>query len=139
MERYDHMAFQVSSMDAAIRFYTEKLGFSLISRDVNTEEHEEYAFLALRDVRLELLQDLTETAYERPQLKPPYCPHLALETDDMAEAVARLRERGVPIIRGPLEVAGEETWVYFADPDHNVLEYIQWYKKRPRTQQDEAK
>ena len=25
------------------------------------------------------------------------------------------------------EIEGEETWVYFADPDGNVLEYIQWY------------
>jgi lactoylglutathione lyase len=36
----------------------------------------------------------------------------------------------VPILRGPLEIPGEETWVYFADPDNNVLEYIQWYQKK---------
>jgi hypothetical protein len=29
-----------------------------------------------------------------------------------------------------LAIEGEETWVYFADPDNNVLEYIQWYKKK---------
>lgn len=130
MEKYDHVAFQVSNMDVAIQFYVEKLGFTLSSRAVNTEEGEEYAFLALGDLRLELIQDLKQKDYQKPQIKPPYCPHLAIETDDMERAVARLRESGVPIIRGPLEITGEETWVYFRDPDNNVLEYIQWYEKK---------
>jgi lactoylglutathione lyase len=130
MEKYDHVAFQVSNMDVAIQFYVEKLGFTLSSRAVNSEEGEEYAFLALGDLRLELIQDLKQRDYQKPQVKPPYCPHLAIETDDMERAVDRLREREVPIIRGPLEIAGEETWVYFRDPDNNVLEYIQWCEKK---------
>jgi len=130
MDKYDHVAFQVSNMDAAIQFYVGKLSFTLSSRAVNAEEREEYAFLALGDLRLELIQDLKQAAYQKPDIKPPYCPHLAIETDDMERAVARLREEGVPIIRGPLAIVGEETWVHFADPDNNVLEYIQWYKKK---------
>jgi lactoylglutathione lyase len=130
MERYDHVAFQVSQMDVALQFYVEKLGFTLAFRTVNEEEGEDYAFLTLGDLRLELIQDLTQRDYQKPPVKPPYCPHLAIETDDMGRAVARLKQRGVAIIRGPLEVAGEETWVYFQDPDNNVLEYIQWYKKK---------
>ena len=130
MEKYDHVAFQVSNMDAAIQFYVEKLNFALSSRAVNQDEMEEYVFLRLGDLRLELIQDLKQAAYQKPGIKQPYCPHLAIETDDIERAVARLREEGVPIIRGPLAIAGEETWVYFADPDNNVLEYIQWYKKK---------
>lgn len=130
VERFDHVAFQVGDMDRAIEFYVQKLGFTLCSRQVNEEEGEEFAFLALGDLRLELIRDLREAEYRRPQIRPPYCPHLALETDDMEQAVARLRERGVPIVCGPLAIEGEETWVYFADPDHNVLEFIQWYRRK---------
>jgi len=130
VERYDHVAFRVSNMDVAIEFYAQKLGFTLCSRQVNEQEGEEYAFLALGDLRLELIQDLRQAEYRGPEIKPPYCPHLALETDDMEQAVACLRERDVPIIRGPLVIEGGETWVYFADPDHNVLEFIQWYKRK---------
>ena len=130
MEKYDHVAFQVSNMDAAIQFYVGKLSFTLSSRAVNPEEMEEYVFLALGDLRLELIQDLNQAAYQKPGIKPPYCPHLAIETDRMERAVARLREEGVPIIHGPLAIEGEGTWVYFADTDNNVLEYIQWYKKK---------
>ena len=130
MEKYDHVAFQVSNMDAAIQFYVGKLGFTLSSRAVNSEEMEEYAFLALGDLRLELIQDLNQAAYQKPSIKPPYCPHLAIETNNIERAVAYLREEDVPIIRGPLIIEGEVTWVYFADLDSNVLEYIQWYKKK---------
>ena len=130
MEKYDHVAFQVSNMDAAIQFYVEKLNFTLSSRAVNKDEMEEYVFLTLGDLRLELIQDLNQTAYEKPQIDPPYCPHLAIETDNIERAVARLKEEGVPIVRGPLAIEAEVTWVYFADPDNNVLEYIQWFKKK---------
>ncbi len=128
MAKCDHVAFQVGNMNAAIQFYTEKLGFTLSSRAVNQEEMEEFVFLALGDLRLELIQDLHETAYQKPSVKPPYCPHLAIETDSMERAVARLKEKGVPIIRGPLVIEGKVTWVYFADPDNNILEYVQWYE-----------
>lgn len=129
MGTYDHTAFQVSNMDAAIEFYVTKLGFTFEFRSVNHEEREECAFLSLGDLRLELLQDLKIADYPKPEPQPPYCPHLAIQTDDMDQAVARLKQNGVPILRGPLKIEGAETWVYFLDPDHNVLEYIQWFKK----------
>ena len=129
MNLYDHTAFQVSDMDQAIQFYVDKLGFTLASRSVNAEEQEAYAFLALADLRLELIQDLSHSTYAKPTVQPPYCPHLAIQTGDMAKAVARLKETGVAILRGPLKVEGEDTWVYFCDPDNNILEYVQWYRK----------
>lgn len=127
MTVFDHTAFQVSDMDQAVAFYVDKLGFRLLSRAVNAQEHEAYAFLALADLRLELIQDLARTSYPKPTVQPPYCPHLAIQTDDMGRAVERLQKSGVPILRGPLEVKGEDTWLYFCDPDNNILEYVQWY------------
>ena len=47
MIKNDHMAFQVSNMDASIRFYTEALGLKLLFRHVNEEVREDYAFLEL--------------------------------------------------------------------------------------------
>ena len=129
MRAFDHVAFQVSDIDAAIQFYVERLGFVLASKAVNPEQQEAYAFLALEDLRLELIQDLKAESYQKPVVKPPYCPHLAMETDDMAGTVARLQQAGVAILRGPLKIEGEETWVYFTDPDNNVLEFIQWFRR----------
>lgn len=126
---FDHCAFQVSNMDEAIEFYTKKLGFALNFRGINKDENEEYAFLDLGDARIELIQDLS-TAYKKPEIKKPYCPHFCIEIEDMKEAIEMLERNNINIIRGPLEIAGEETWIYFSDPDNNVLEYIQWFNKK---------
>jgi len=125
----DHCGFQVRNMDDAIRFYTGKLLFQLDFRGVNTEENEEYAFLSLGKARLELIQDLTNE-YQIPEIKKPFCPHFCIEIDDMEKAVTELRTKDIRILRGPLKIENEETWVYFADNDNNVLEYIQWFNKK---------
>jgi len=130
MTSYDHTAFQVSDLQASVAFYVNKLGFTLISQAVNLGEQEAFAFLALGDLRLELIEDRKGTLFVRPDVRPPYCPHLAIETPNMAQSVANLREAGIALVRGPLEIEGEETWVYFCDPDNNILEYIQWYRER---------
>ena len=125
----DHCGFQVKGMDEAITFYTEKLGFQLDHRAVNQEEREEYAFLSLGTARLELIQDLTNE-YIIPAVKKPFCPHYCLEVSDMSAALADLKAKGIPIVKGPLLIENEETWVYFTDPDNNILEYIQWFNKK---------
>ena len=130
MHTYDHVAFQVSDLDSAIQFYVERLGFTLASKALNPAEGEAYSFLTLNDLRLELIQDLNAASYRKPEVHPPYCPHLAIETDDMAGTLARLQQADVEILRGPLLIEGEETWVYFIDPDNNILEFIQWFHKK---------
>lgn len=125
----DHCGFQVKNLDSAIEFYTEKLLFKLDYRAVNEKEQEEYAFLSLGKARLELIQDLVNE-YEIPAIKKPYCPHFCIEIDDMKKALADLKARDIKIIKGPLAIENEETWVYFADQDNNVLEFIQWFNKK---------
>jgi catechol-2,3-dioxygenase len=38
MPKLDHIALEVSNLDRAIKFYTEKLGFFLKSRSTNKEK-----------------------------------------------------------------------------------------------------
>jgi len=125
---FDHIAFQVSDMDSSISFYTEKLGFELKSRAIDEEDKEEYTFLEHEDARLELILDLMRE-FKKSEIKKPYCPHFCLEVKDMKSSVDLLKKRNVPIVHGPMETKGDVTWVYFSDPDNNILEYIQWFKK----------
>ena len=129
MMRYDHFAFEVADLNLAIRFYVDQLGFKEIWRHHNEQEAEECAFLTVGNLRLELLAQLGEGKYERPEIKSPYCPHLAIGVDDLDVAVAQLQAQGIPILRGPLLVESEVRWLYFADPDNNVIEYVQWLRK----------
>jgi len=130
--KVDHFAVQVADLERAIRFYTESFGLKLMFKEVDRQQHEAFAFLELEGGNLELLQKLDAqdrpAPFAPPSIQPPYCPHLALRTDDMAKLVATAKARGVPIVKGPLVNPGLCTWIYLSDPDHNVLEFIQWFK-----------
>lgn len=125
MVKNDHTAFRVSDLDAAIRFYTNALGLRLLFSKVNAEQGEAYAFLELEGGNLELIQTL-HIPFERPRIELPYCPHFAIRTENMATTLERVRANSIEIIKGPLEIPGEEKWLYISDPDGNVIEYIEW-------------
>jgi len=127
MPKLDHVALEVSNLDISIEFYTNKLGFSFVSRDIDEKEHEEYCYLESNGFSLELLLDLDNIEPSAKEIKRPYCPHICFATDDMDKTLAELQSKNIKIIHGPLVIEGEATWVYFADPDFNVLEYIQRY------------
>ncbi|MCP4111106.1 MAG: VOC family protein [Desulfobacteraceae bacterium] len=128
MPKLDHIALEVSNLDRSVKFYTEDLGFILKSRATNEEQQEEYCFLTSEGTTLELISDMKKTYGAKQKIDRPYCPHICFATDDMEKTIKELGAKNIEIIRGPLEIAGEETWVYFSDPDGNVLEYIQWFK-----------
>ena len=136
MPKLDHVAFQVSDLSTAIDFYTEKLGLKLLYTKVDEAHGESFAFLEMEGGNLELLQLLNETGafaekdntapIERPEVRKPYCPHLAIESTDLDALVAELKRKDIPIITGPLEIPGSVRWLYIRDPDNNVIEYIQY-------------
>lgn len=130
MRVYDHTAFRVSDLSRSIAFYKSLLGAEVRCECINEEEREAYAFLELEGGSLELIQRLGED-YERPAIVPPYCPHFAVETEDMELTMGLIRENSAPIIRGPLEIVNKERWVYVADPDNNIVEFIEWVSKEP--------
>jgi catechol 2,3-dioxygenase-like lactoylglutathione lyase family enzyme len=113
-------------MDESIKFYTQALGLRFLSRDVNVQEQEDCAFLELDGGNLELLQSLKSGSFEKPQIRPPYCPHLAFTTTDMDATLKMIADKHIPIVKGPLEANGDK-WIYIHDPDNNVIEYIQWH------------
>ena len=128
IRKNDHTAFQVSNLDQSIEFYTQSIGLNLIFRGINEEEQEAYAFLELEGGNLELIQK-PGSAFERPTIHPPYCPHFAIETNDMNDILTMIETRGIRIVKGPLEIKGKERWIYVADPDNNVVAYIEWASK----------
>ncbi len=126
----DHVALEVSDMDAAIAFYTEKIGLELISEQLDPEHHERFAFLRLEGGNLELLQSLDDdnqpAAFVRTEPRRSNCPHVAIGAPGLDGVLARLRAAQIPILKGPLEIPGQVRWLYAADPDGNVLEFVQW-------------
>jgi lactoylglutathione lyase len=128
MLRTDHVALPVSDMDAAIQFYAEKLGLRLMFREVDPAQQEEFTYFELAGGNLELLKSLA-VAYEKPAVKPPYTPHLALTTDDMTATLKLIADQHIPLVKGPLKIEGKVTWLYITDPDNNVIEFVQWFDR----------
>lgn len=128
MLRTDHIALPVSDMDVAVQFYAEKLGLRLMFREVDPVQQEEFAFFELEGGNLELLKSLAG-AHEKPVVKPPYTPHLALTTDDMAATLKLFEDQQISIVKGPLRIEGKVTWLYIIDPDNNVIEFVQWFDR----------
>ena len=128
MLRLDHVALPVSDMEAALKFYGEKLGLKFMFREVDPVEQEDFAYFELEGGNLELLKSLAYP-FDRPDIKPPYCPHLALATSDMDATLRLIQERGLHLIKGPLKIEGKVTWLYIADPDNNVIEFVQWFDR----------
>ena len=126
MLRLDHVAVPVSDMEAALQFYGEKLGLKFMFREVDPVEQEDFAYFELEGGNLELLKSLAHP-FDKPDIRPPYCPHLALATSDMNATLRLIQERGLRLIKGPLKIEGKVTWLYIADPDNNVIEFVQWF------------
>ena len=127
MLRTDHVALPVSDMEAALQFYGEKLGLKFMFREVDPVEQEDFAYFELEGGNLELLKSLAHP-FDRPDIRPPYCPHLALATSDVNATLRLIQERGLRLIKGPLKIEGKVTWLYIADPDNNVIEFVQWFR-----------
>ena len=95
----------------------------------NEKAAERYAFLDYNGARLELIETEHET-YRPSTPEHPFCPHLCFEAENMDSVLKMLRENELTILDGPNEIPNSEQWIYFADPDMNVLEYIVWLDKK---------
>ena len=51
---------------------------------------------------------------------------IALATGDLDQLLERLEQEGIPIVKGPLEIPATVRWLYVADPDRNIIEFVQW-------------
>lgn len=125
MPKLDHIAIEVSDMDASIEFYKNILGFSFVSRAIDQKENEEYCYLESEGFFLELLKDNEKKLKIDKKVNRPYTPHVCFKTDDMEKTIDELKSNDIEIVHGPLIIEGEATWIYYVDPDNNVLEYIQ--------------
>lgn len=130
MPRLDHVALQVTDIDKAIEFYRDVLGLPLMFKQEDREHGEVFAFLELEGGNLELLSCIDEEdevlPSTPPEIRKPYCPHVALAVDDIDAAVGTLRAHGISLLDGPLIIPGKVRWLYFSDPYNNVIEYVQW-------------
>jgi len=113
--RLTETLYFVRDMDEAIQFYTQQVGF-------NVEQRFDWGFAVLTVDGSHRLGLVLESEWEReyPDEDSLPRPRIAIQTDDFAGEMHRLRNSGIPFgtIRGD---RGKRQSVTFFDPDENPV------------------
>ena len=123
-KRIDHVEIIATDFERTIAFYTDILEAQVKERlPVHMPPLEEIAYLTLGDTMIELLK------VNPPEATPgPWAigyRGIAIEVDDMEQAIAYLQAHGVAITWGPVNL-GNSIRAEIRDPDGLLIELRQW-------------
>lgn len=92
------IAVVTDDIEAAVAFYTQKLGLTVVERFPNDDD-EDYVFLDAGGITLELMP-------QKSMGLPPGFHHISFEVDSVEESARELKEKGVRITKEPFDVGG---------------------------------
>jgi len=123
--RIDHIEIVPSDPEKTLDFYQKVLGFRLNLRTpVNAPPMKEVIYLELGDTVIEVISAENPSPASRESWQVGYRA-IALEVDNMNEAVEYLRGKGVAMSREPLDL-GTSIRAELQDPDGLVIELREW-------------
>ena len=120
-----HTMLRTGDLDRSIQFYTEILGMKLLRRQDYPAGEFTLAFLGYGDESNHTVIELTYNwGVDRYEIGTGYG-HIAIEVDDVYQAVAEVKTRGGKILReaGPMN-AGTTVIAFIEDPDGYPIELI---------------
>ncbi len=100
VQKVDHIGVAVSSLEDALKIYTDVLGLKLHGTEVVEEQKVRVAFLPVGDTEVELLES---TDPEGPiakfiEKRGEGIQHIAFRVDNIEEALAEMRRKGIRLI-----------------------------------------
>ena len=129
MPQIDHLGIAVRSLDEALRFYTDQLGFELSFRETVQAEKVNVAMLPAGGPRIELLEASQPDSVIAKFIdkRGEGLHHVAVKVPDLAAAVDRLKSSGARLLNEPREGAGGHLYVFVhpASAGGVLLELIQ--------------
>jgi len=123
--RFLHTMLRVGDLDKSVKFYTEIFGMQLLRKKDYPEGKFTLAFLGYGDERKNTAIELTHNWETDNYDLGNGFGHLAIEVNDVYEAVATIRQQGGKIIRdaGPMN-AGNTIIAFVEDPDGYEIELL---------------
>jgi len=123
---YEHVGIRVTDQRRALAFY-KRLGFHP-DPSVDVSEFNAVELVNASGVRLNLIHNGQQRPENRNILmdeveKWPGITHVAFVVDSLDTVIQHMREEGVPITEGPLEIDGRRIICFIRDPDGNVVEF----------------
>ena len=128
IDHIDHIVLTTRDKESCIRFYTEVLGMRLTRFKTPTEERIAFSFGSQKINLHEWGREFSPRAHVAAPGTLDLCFIASVPLEDVA---ARLKEKGVKIIEGPVAKTGAQgpiRSVYVRDPDLNLVE-ISVYNK----------
>ena len=129
----DHIVINVVDIDKMLHFYTEVM--RLPAERLEEFRHRKVPFPSVRLTRDTIIDLFPEKLWEKTspaEVCRPNLNHFCLSTDkdNWEKLQARLKQNGVPIDDGPVRrwgAHGPGVYVYFRDPEENVIE-VRYYE-----------
>ncbi|MCT8139304.1 VOC family protein [Anaerobacillus sp. CMMVII] len=124
IKKVEHVAIIVTDLDKAIEYYSTMFNFVLRTRGKN--ERREMAFISHKDqpnFEIELIRDITpETQYSEIGIVN----HLAFTVDDIEEAIAYYKNKGIVFLSETYNLAIDGAKViFFKGADQELLQLVQ--------------
>jgi glyoxylase I family protein len=124
-KRVDHLEIVPSNAEETIDFYVSILGFKIKNRnEVKMPPMREVIYLELGDTIIEIIS-ADDPKPKSEALWTVGYRAIALEVEDMAKAVAYLRDKGIGIAIEPVDL-GDSFRGEIRDPDGLTIELRQW-------------
>ena len=124
-KRIDHIEIIPSNFETSLAFYSDILGFEAGERhEVNIPPLKEIVYLSLGDTTLELMRVDNPADPFTEDWQSGYR-MMAIEVDNMDEAINFLNNKGVAITWGPMDLGGPKR-AEIVDPDGLGIELRQW-------------
>lgn len=116
--RINHVAIIVEDLDSALSFWRDALGLPVHKTEANEGENVNIAFLPIGESEIELLEPMTAESSIGKYLakKGQGMHHVCVEVDNIDEAMANLREKGIDLINDTPKVRPEGTRYAFIHP-----------------------
>lgn len=123
-KKVNHIGIAVRSIEETAKFYS-KLGLKVESIEVVESQKVRVAFIPVGDVRIELLEPTSDqsTINKFIERKGEGIHHIALSTDNLADRLKELEEKGILLIDSTPRKGAHNADIAFLHPKstHGVL------------------
>jgi methylmalonyl-CoA/ethylmalonyl-CoA epimerase len=117
--KINHLAIVVPKLDESLTFWRDALGLELVATEENPDENVNIGFVALGDMRIELLEPTNADSGIGKYLekKGPGMHHVCIQVEDIEASMQRLRDHQIQLINETPKVReGENIRYCFIHP-----------------------
>ena len=118
INKVNHIGIAVNNIDEAVKLYTEVLGLKLANVEVVEDQKAKTAFIPVGETKIELIESTSPdgTIAKYIENRGEGLHHIALEVDDISDALQTLSDKGIRLIDEKPRKGVENTSIAFLHP-----------------------